>query len=76
MIYIRNEEEINGQFKTENGTTYPSNWCDFASPEELEELGIIALQEIYPVLESNETYGGYIDDLVNKTRTYKVITLP
>lgn len=76
MIHLRDNEPISGQFNTEDGTTYPSNWLDYATDEDKEKIGVISLQEIFPVLSDNQRYNGYIDDVNARTRTYTVIDIP
>ena len=71
----------NKQFKTKNGTTYPSNWVAINKNRlnVLKSLDIIVLDEVYPPITSGETYNGYVDHIIigtttGSTRVYNVQT--
>lgn len=78
MIYILDGVDItNRQFITTNGTSYPYNWCNLATPEEILSIGIISLTEVWPSLDPGNEYNGeYIDDFIGLTRTYEQSPIP
>lgn len=76
MIYTLDNVEIFGQFKTKDGTTYPSNWLDLSTEIEKQAINVITLTEIFPILNENESYdGSFIDNLQTLTRTYNKVTI-
>ena len=77
MIYILEGQELHGQFKTSDGTTYPGNWCELSTSEELTAIGIISLTEVWPELAEGQEYSStYIDDYAKLTRTYNIVDIP
>lgn len=75
MIYFLNNQEIFGQFKTADGTTYPSNWLDLSNDKDKQDLGIICLEEFYDY-DINYDYQNYKiifeDDFENKKRIWRL----
>lgn len=73
MIYKLNGTDItNKQFTTLNGNQYPSNWISLSKEEDILNLGIIILNEIYPEISGNEYYDGtFIDTDVD--RIYNIV---
>lgn len=71
-VFFYEEEEITGQaFRTNNGYSYPSNWCFNASIQQLKRIGVVSLLEVWPPLEEGNYYDDtYIDNFENLTRTY------
>lgn len=79
-VYIigeHGENVTNRQFVID-GITYPSNYCINASDEELSNLGIIKLLQVYPELPGPNYYytGEYTDDYGDNTRTYSYAVNP
>lgn len=76
MIYILNGSEINNKQFVSNEITYPNNWLCLASRAEIEELGVIILDEIYENLGEDQHYdGSFVDDFDNNTRTHKAVNI-
>lgn len=77
MIYILDGEVINGQSFVINDIQYGPLWCEAASDNERDALGIVTLAQIYPPLGENQRYdGNYVDDMSLKTRTYNIVDVP
>lgn len=75
MICIYDSEEVqNRQFvHAVSGVSYPSNWCACATVEDMEAIGMVHLDEVYPELEPGNSYlSTYVDviDGLTGTRTY------
>lgn len=75
-VFLYNNEEITGlPFRTNDGTSYPANWCSYSSIEDLSKIGVISLLQIWPPLEQGYYYDGtYKDDFTEFTRTYNQVT--
>lgn len=71
-VFIFNGEDVTGGQIDFNGGKFNPTLMTSA---ERGLMGIIELIEIRPTLGANQSYGGFTDDLVAKTRTYSVITI-
>ena len=70
-MYLLNGVDItHSQFKI-NEISYPSNWAVLTTEDERTELGIIEVEEIWPVLGSGEYYDGTYTDTETQ-RIYNV----
>lgn len=71
MIYKLSDIELQygQQFQDASGTTYPSDWLEFATEENLNAVGIIVLTEI------GDPSPNFTDDDVALTQTYQPLTI-
>lgn len=70
-VYFYNGVQITGAFRTNNGNSYPDNWCVNSTVESLNAIGVVCLLEVWPTLEPGNYYNGeYVDNFTELTRTY------
>ena len=75
MIYLYNDQDVsNSQFTISNGSSFPSNWCLLSTLSDLQNMGIICLNEIYPILGMSQSFDGTYVDLNNEYRIYNIVT--
>jgi hypothetical protein len=74
MVYLYNGENISGlQFTTLDGTNYPAQWTLLNSVVNLQAIGVVCLEEIWPPLGANQIYDGtYVD--TDTQRIYNVVS--
>ncbi len=70
-VFFYNEQQITGAFRAANGTSYPDNWCTNSTVEDLNDIGVTSLLEVWPSLDPGNCYNGdYDDDFEEFTRIY------